>query len=315
MNLQNVAMLKNMLVQKLNESDKEILSKFPVNEYISHIKKYPKIRDYKYISPEISNMCSHIIHLSNEQTLETYHKLILLELILDAKEKVKRKNFPDDVKNLYYINFKRIIKQIESKNEPGFYLYTNGKFLKDFGICNLHIIPAGAQKINLKALPYRLLFNRLLFKKLLSKEGVNQFIKGILLVFFELKGLKPLLELHTDSHDPDLMADFNPEGWKRFYKRTAEILKKNKEIKGIFGSSWLLDPQLEKISPRLVYIREIAEKNGAKLFCSGTNSHVIKDAIFKSKTRRRLYNEKKYFPTGYTMVWPRKKIIEWAKRY
>ena len=97
--------------------------------------------------------------------------------------------------------------------------------------------------------------------------------------------------MHTDSHDPHLLSQWNYEGWFRFYVRVAELLKINKHIKGIYGVGWPFDPQLEKISPRHIYLREIVVINGGKLFYIGPSENAIKSATFKSQTIRRLYKE------------------------
>ncbi len=61
------------------------------------------------------------------------------------------------------------------------------------------MIPAGAQKINKSRIPLKILY----------RQGATQFIKAILFIVFELKGVQPLFGMHTDSHDPDLMAECN----------------------------------------------------------------------------------------------------------
>jgi hypothetical protein len=94
----------------------------------------------------------------------------------------------------------------------------------------------------------------------------------------------------------------------------GELLKINQEVKGYFATSWFYDPELEKISPRLTYLRDVITENGGKLFVKGSSPRTIRDATFKSPTRRKLYEEGKYLPTDYLIVWPRKQLIEWADR-
>ena len=47
------------------------------------------------------------------------------------------------------------------------------------------------------------------------------------------------------------MLEFNPAGYVRFFQRVAELLRRNPRVKGIVGTSWLVDPVLEQISPEL----------------------------------------------------------------
>ena len=123
--------------------------------------------------------------------------------------------------------------------------------------------------------------------RFLAKIGLKQFIKTIYL-YSKWGGIKPFFDYHTDSHDPDLMAEFNINGWRITFKRFAEILKieEFKNVKGIYGVSWFYDPQLANISPRLNYLLDIPISNGAVLFKIGPSSEDgIRDALLKSPTR------------------------------
>ena len=55
-------------------------------------------------------------------------------------------------------------------------------------------------------------------------------------------------------------------------------------------------------------------KNGGRLFYYGSSEAMIKDALFKSPTRRRLYEEGLYVPRSFIRIWPRNELIEWADR-
>lgn len=150
--------------------------------------------------------------MSGMAAQETYNKLILTEFIQIARQKLEQKDFPSDINELYRINFDRIINDLKNKSQPpGFYQFHEDKFLKDFGISRMFLIPAGAQKIHPTRLKLGFLF----------RHDIGQFIKGCIMIVFELKGYQPIFDMHTDSHDPNLMAEFNSEGWKRFYWRTA----------------------------------------------------------------------------------------------
>lgn len=302
----NIPKVKNIicrLTAAVHASNTNLLTMFPLTTYIDCLKNYPEIGRYAFESSEIKEYCNNIVKYSNEQTLELYHKLVLITLIVKAEDRLQAEPLPDDIKKLYVTNFERIIRNIES-NAPGVYKYQNDRFCKDLAVCNLRLIPAGAQKIHLDGIS----------RRFLTTGGIRQFFKGLIFIFFELGGFEPLYQMHTASGDPDLMAKFNPDGWDLFYRRVANLLKINANIKGLFGSSWFFDPRLVEISPRLKYLREIVVNNGGKLFYLGTSIQGTKDALLKSQTRRRLYQEGKYIPTDYLVIWARKKLIEWADK-
>ena len=94
-----------------------------------------------------------------------------------------------------------------------------------------------------------------------------------------------------------------------------ELLKQDKRIKGVFGVSWFYDPQLTEISPRLVYLRKLFTDNGGRVFYIGPNEQATKDALTRSQTRRDLYEQGKYVPTHYIIIWSRKDVLAWADKY
>jgi hypothetical protein len=149
--------------------------------------------------------------------------------------------------------------------------------------------------------------------RVLFANRPGAFFEAMRFVTCELRGVMPVYAMHTDLNDAELLREFCPDGWIRFYRRVASLLEKQAEVKGIFGTSWFFDPKLESISPHLTYLRTIVTNNGGAVFYGGSSCQAVKDATLKSRTRRRLYEEKKYLPASYTVIWPRRKLISWAK--
>ena len=191
------------------------------------------------------------------------------------------------------------------KGTVSFFLFSNDKFCKDVSTCMLSLIPAGRQKIHLDGIARRFVF----------KSGALQAVKLLSFILFELGGFKPLYHMHSDNRDRDLLKEFNFEGTKRFYLRVAALLKLNARIRGVFGIGWLNDPQLENISPELWRSVEYVVNNGGKLFNLGASSTAKRGATMLSSKRKRLYEEGKYVPKDYMLVWSRKRILSWAERY
>lgn len=123
-------------------------------------------------------------------------------------------------------------------------------------------------------------------------------------------GRKPYYQIHT--HTP-ILSNFSSDGWATSYCQVAEMLKVNPNIKGVIRGSWFFDPEIKKISPRLSYLQDLPLQNGAQTFCVGKDE--TKSAIAKSKSRLKLYNEGKYIPMNYLLVWPREAIISWSEKY
>jgi len=305
MDYEKLQKIKKDLTAKIESTHKDLLITFPVATYLQKTALIPQIGSYKPNGLEVNAYSQSIVDAYDQNALEFYHKLVLINLIFQAEDKLKQKKMPEDIIRLFIKNFNGIIKKIESKHvRQGFYLFSNDKFCKDFAVCRLSMIPAGQQKIHLDGIARRFLF----------KNGVKQFLKFSAFVLFELSGFKPLYQMHYDSFDRDLLAECNFAGTKNLHLRVAGLLRVNPEVKGIFGVGWPNDPQLAKISPEHWQgVRYIVD-NGAKLFNMGSSESAISGATYVSLKRKQLYEEGEYMPTNYLLVWSRKKLLAWADR-
>jgi hypothetical protein len=121
----------------------------------------------------------------------------------------------------------------------------------------------------------------------------------------------PMLESHV--HGP-MLGGFHEEGFRECYRLAADLLEARREHWGLFARSWFYDPVVAQISPRLGYIAAIAREGKAVLAPVRQEPADIRNATAKSATRRRLYEEGRYEPRGWLLVWLREKLIEWARR-
>ena len=86
-------------------------------------------------------------------------------------------------------------------------------------------------------------------------------------------------------------------------------------MRGLFGSSWFFDPDLERVSPGLLYLRRVPELGGAKLFRMGSTSQDIEMATRTSERRKALCRDGAYVPTRYVFIWARDDLIRWAEQF
>lgn len=120
---------------------------------------------------------------------------------------------------------------------------------------------------------------------------------------------KPWLEVHTESRE---LGDFNEAGWDRAWATAAEILKRRPDMAGMLGSSWFYDPPLERISPRLAYLRVNPLKHGAFLVHQGPGDIHTQRAATSSPTRAALIEKGEYTARSWIVAWPRAALIRWA---
>lgn len=115
--------------------------------------------------------------------------------------------------------------------------------------------------------------------------------------------------IHTD---PRNTGDFDEPGWRRCYARIADLLETRPDVKGMVGTSWFYDPQLVSISPRLAYLQNDPLSGGAFMLRNGPGEIHTQRATLTSPSRRKLYEEGKYLPVCWSVLWPRKDLIAWV---
>ncbi len=278
--------------------------RFDLDEYLLQIKVYPSFQPYNTISPGIMNTYDKLLKSEGADVTERCHQLVLIHLILKNLDMVSQ-DYPGCIADWFFKRFNRILKDIENQTYgQGFYLFSNDPFMKDLAVCNLQLIPAGNHKFEVSS------FSR----RFLIENGVTQFIDAAFFIFFKSKGNQPFYQFHTDIHDRDALKECNLDGTVKLYWRLAKLLERKSDIKGVFGSSWMNDPQLESISPTIFSGPKIVRDNGGKLYYNGTYPDIVKGATYASPKRTRLVKEGKYKPANYMLIWLRDDIIQWARK-
>jgi hypothetical protein len=240
------------------------------------------------------------IRRESEQTASLYLKGLLTELMMDFSPARSAVRLPQSVRQLYTRELGRIQHQLE-RFDLAYYDFNNDPFLKDYALLTHRFIPIGAEfTVPFAGIPRRILI----------QGGARQFYRAAKAVL-RAGGLKPYFALHAH---PLALGDFNPQGWEASYHRLAELLELNPVIKGMISASWFLDPKLKVISPRLAYLRDLPERNGAGFFFVEHDHEGTSGALAKSATRKRLFREGQYIPAIYMRLWARDDIVKWSQR-
>jgi len=229
----------------------------------------------------------------------TLRRALVAKLAVDLPPVLESLNLPGCILAVYTDAFGRLADYLGNTSHE--YNATNDFFRKDMRFVLGLSIPCGiAHTVDMiSRVPLRTVV-----LSCFRTRSVSALIR-----YVRAKGYGSWLGGHLESRYP---TDFNEQGMDNFYLRIAELLELHKDIRGWVGHSWLHDPQLLKISPRLAYMYRPAERGAFLLKGRAGNRREIEDAIMKSKTRRRLYEEGKYTPINYSMVWPRRELISWA---
>lgn len=223
---------------------------------------------------------------------------VVRALLLSRHDAIDLLTLPARVRDLVRDDFERQRLQVE--NAPDDYLHLRNYHVRAvFRVIAFRRILVGNEYIEESGLP----------RQLLWRGGPRQ-MWGFPRVLLQLGGYRPLYEFHLAR-----WATRVTEADRRLCCRNAAgCLELNPHVLGAMGGSWFYDPQMERVSPHLTFLREMVTSNGGSLLVWGETQEARSLALAKSQTRRRLFEQGLYTPKHYLVVWPREPMIEWAQR-
>ena len=178
---------------------------------------------------------------------------------------------------------------------------STSSFDRDLRIASGFSLPLGSQILDLRVWAPTSFWRN---------QGLATNLRCLAFIKLQLGGLGPLVRIHADSRN---LANFNEAGRALCYERVAQLMLARPDIRGLIGTSWYLDPQIPRISPKLAYLSRVPLDHGAFLRIDGPGEMHTRRAIERSPTRKRLYEEGSFKPVCATMIWPRKRLIDWAR--
>ena len=300
-----IELYRQFIIDEWKKAAPSIIETYPISNYLHEIQSQRDNYGYHCITPKLSNIFAKIRRDAGQHTLALYHRLASIELMLDSIKYFKQNKIPSAIYDQYCKWYSEILHDFPG--EPDEYFDPeDDRFLKDLGVCSRILIPVSATVIVVSQFP----------RKFIIQGGMRDSFRRVFFACDKLDWSKysfgkfaPFYEMHIVQRT---LKYYNPEGWYQNYILIAEMLKLNPEIRGVFGKSWFFDPELETVSPNLSYLRSVPLQGGASLFKMDISQLMIDLAIYKSRTRRRLYQEGKYMPTSYLMIWPRSEMLRWA---
>jgi hypothetical protein len=285
------------LLNSLKDDLVEVLSAYDLDFTLEKLasRKFDKIESYEV--EFLDEIFRDIEKRFGADRFELFRKLIIVNVLLNSWNDIFSDKYPICIQEQYRKTFQRILSAC-SESGQGWRKLSDDIYWKDLALTSRQMFPAGAQIVET--------YSGFGVKQGLSRN-ISQTARFVRLLLFN-RGRRGYYQIHT--HTPDL-GEFNAVGWDDCYVRIAAMLEKYSNVKGMFGCSWFYDPNLRDISPNLMYLQAVPLENGAESFYVGEDRTGY--ALLKSKTRFSLYNEGKYTPRAYLIVWPRKEILYWAK--
>jgi hypothetical protein len=234
------------------------------------------------------------------QERRRFLRMCIAQAVLDTVDSDRFKSLPARVAAQQSAQLLRIAADTDESAE---WLDTQHDLLhKELGLATMRLYAAAAQVVDFRCgIP----------RSIIVKAGLRGILPNLRNIA-RLGGFRPYFQVHT--HD-FMLDNFNEAGWNECYRCCAELYALHPDVLGMFGASWFYHPVLDTISPRLSYLRDVPLKGGAHLFFVEEGGAARANSLATSPTRRKLYEEGKYFPTTYMMVWGREAQSNWARQF
>jgi hypothetical protein len=261
--------------------------------------EYAAIEDFAEPSAKVDQLFLEWTKSLGADEKRRLKRAFMAKLALGLPEVVKNLSLPESILALYPEASARLSAYLTNLADDAEYGAKEESFRKDVRFVLGLSVPCGARIIDLVS---RVSLQSVMLSALRAKN------LSVLPKYLRAGGTGQWFRHHVDSR---YVSEFTEEGLEKFYLRVADLLERNKSIKGLTGTSWYYDPEVAKVSPRLAYLQLLGER-GAFFLRHGTGPSAVANATKTSETRRRLYQEGKYIPTSYSMLWPRKAMLAWA---
>lgn len=269
-------------------------------EFLASTQKAGPYESYDVFPVETYNLLSHVTMNFGLEGARKFLRYVLTRACADTLKSTRFGALPPTVAREHFTQLARIVADTDVAS-PWLDL-SSDLYQKEFGLATMRLYAAGAQLVDFRCGVPRSIIWRGGLTRILRTAGA----------LVRAGGFRPYFQIHTH----DFMLDkFNPAGWDTCYICCAELYAIHPAVLGMFGSSWFYDPQLDSVSPRLGYLREIPVKGGAHLFLWEHGGQALHNALSTSPTRRKLHEEGRYFPASFMLMWPRKQQIAWARAF
>jgi hypothetical protein len=233
------------------------------------------------------------------EVLADVSRLLIAELALSLEQTLSRRNLVPEVMALVAPAASRLLNHLRTAADAS-YRYPDDYFVKDLRFVAGMTVPGGAEVLDLRSKA-----GTRVSAQVLRRQPTLAHLRAL------LTGSRtdPWFRIHTEKR---YLRHFHEAGWDAFYRRVAAMLQAHPCVRGVVGTSWFFDPQLDAISPRLSYLRKPLER-GAFLVPGRTSAFDIASATVNSDVRRQLFEQGRYMPVPQTLVWPRGELLRWAR--
>lgn len=232
------------------------------------------------------------------QVLVDVNRLLVTRLALQLGATLRERDLTPEILALVPAAAARLLTHLRGAVDAS-YVFPGDFFVKDLRFAAGLTVPGGAEVLDLRSHP-----GQRVSMQLLRRQPSLATLRGLL----SGSRLDPWFRIHTEVR---YLRHFHEAGWDAFYQRVAGLLRRHPEVRGVLGTAWFFDPQLDGVSPRLGYLRNPLAR-GAFLVAGRTTAFDIASATAHSEARQQLHRQGRYMPAPHTLVWPRHALLRWA---
>jgi hypothetical protein len=126
-----------------------------------------------------------------------------------------------------------------------------------------------------------------------------------------MKGFAPVFFSHLAPRS--IGRSLQEREANRSYYQMAMALRLQPEVLGFGACSWFRAPSTHRVSPHLAWLSNVFRENGGLVVDAGLDDP-NGGALYRSATRRSLYEAGKWTPRKGLVMWPRNAMLDWASR-
>jgi hypothetical protein len=143
----------------------------------------------------------------------------------------------------------------------------------------------------------------------LARVPRRSMLRVALFVAARMRGLEPVFFSHLYRRRAE--RSLNEREALRSYFRMAQAMALQPSILGFAACSWFRSPDTHRVSPHLAWLSDVFLQNGGMVVTAGP-APPDGGVLYRSETRRRLYEAGEFSPTMGLVMWPRRAMLAWA---
>jgi hypothetical protein len=128
-------------------------------------------------------------------------------------------------------------------------------------------------------------------------------------VVWRMRGLGPVFFSHLNPRRPS--RSLSEMEANRSYYQMARTMEMQPQVRGFAAWSWFRSPATHAVSPHLAWLSQVFLENGGRVVEAGPEPP-DGGVLYRSETRRRLYDSGQFRPTKGLVLWPRRAMLDWA---